>query len=175
MKEKKVYLVIGGAPQYHAEDDAFTEVFGVFSSYEDACQIFHHHQSWCGSITIVPLVLDVPVENHYISVFGIDNPPKPKTFHPTYQPVWIIISQHPYDINIKPTFYGIYSTEKKAKKVQDELVKESGLDGFAYDYPKIKKFCMIDLKDFEPDISQFIDKRVDSMGMTKTPFISGRN
>jgi len=159
------YLVVGGQPQYHAEDDEFTEVYGLFSDYESACQC-HEFNDGRGSLVILPVPVDKFFDHIYISD-GEKNPPLPKSVNASYIPFYVVSS---YEL-----FYGAFSDKVEAETLEnlilDKFYKEKG--GFnLYQEPRVRKYIMMDLVKFKPDISNFINKKVEPFKLIECPHFS---
>lgn len=152
MEDRIFYLVIGGPYRYHAEDDEFTEIYGLFSDYETACQCLYYHKSHEGSVIVIPIPVDKFFDQMYIGLSGEENPPKPKLKLDIYTEIYIVRNEE--------FIFGVYKTKQKADSLLDKL-----LDGCPDKYSyfdvlnplRTLKYIKLDLQNIEPDISGLID------------------
>jgi hypothetical protein len=142
--------------------DEFTEVYGLFSTYELACQC-HEFNAGRGSLVILPVPINKFFDCIYISD-GENNPPLPKSSNDAYNLFWVVSSSE--------LFYGVFSDEKTAKKLKrsvwDKMYKESGYN--LYQEPRVFKYVMMDLVKFKPDISDLFDKKIEPFKLEEYPF-----
>ena len=58
MENKVVYLIIGGPPTYHCDDQRIREIYGVYSDRKKAEQCYNQFVGSCGEIYFLTVPLD---------------------------------------------------------------------------------------------------------------------
>lgn len=162
------YLVIGGPPQYHAEDDQFTEVYGLFSKLEDALQCYQFRIELSGSVVILPIEADTYFNPKDISLYGQDDYPPIKITAEAYQLVYVV-TEYYFDRETDTMVHRVYkvcSDLIEAQKYLKSLI-DAGADSWDC---KIRAYCRFELDEFSPSIKEFIDVETNPVTLTKYPF-----
>lgn len=188
MTTEYMYLVIGRSPRYHAEDEKYTKIYGLFSDENEACHCYHYQEKYGygGAVSLIKLPINVHFNSFYISSSEEDNVPEPIGTCESHKEF--------YTITINKTLFGVYSDYTRARKLKKRLNKridsdkefaskfaEERLYGFvktkkkyiSQEYPEIRKYLLMNLEEFDFDKS-IIDTEFDPIDLTRQPFLSRR-
>lgn len=162
MSDTIMYVVVGGFPRYHMEDERFSDIYGVFDNQEDARQCFYFYKDGCGDIRIMEVTLNKPLSLG-ISTYGDDCPPLPHGKGDYYTSFWVVSR---YDRELKTICYGVRSNKDAAIKLKNLVSKRFGVDDWDL---MVRRYIKLDLERFNFD-ADTIDKEIEPMRLEKAPY-----
>jgi hypothetical protein len=170
-----VYVVIGGPPVYHLEDEKIQNIYGIFTTRKQAEQTYNAFESSCGHLYL----LEVPIDRKPCSYgdglnISLHSNEMPETGFNVekgreFEEVYMVVFQPRK--SSKNILYKVCSDEKdaeSAKKILDPPDLESYKESLYWGEYKVFKYWIRDLSSWGIDES-FIDKDIEPIEYEKSP------
>ena len=167
---KVVYLIMGGPPTYHCDDQRIREIYGVYSDRKKAEQCYNQFVSGCGEIYFLTVPLDDRPSQMFdgldISLFSENVPTggfdveKADEFSPVYVVTFESRKDGPNIV------YAVRSKEKDAnaaKKVLEPINVTEYIKSLEFGEIKVNKYWIRDLPSLWKGLltEKMIDKEIE--------------